>query len=213
MYQLTSQGTQVVIVPKVDRNFLRTSTFSRLSCLLALLQWRLVFQGMKDEILKFSLVICFIVGRNLIFAANFNSELMNNLLRTDSTFDMFVISFSRRWRTKIYLRTFIALADLKTASNHLLIVREWNTGINCFRFSFNLIEAVSFFCEFGSLSYDILGSINLALTRWTFRNGLFSEVFDDALLVKGVRAYQFNRLLMSVDRNKAHYAVTGATFV
>ena len=107
---------------------------------------------MKDEISKFSLVIfCIVVGRNLIIAANFYGDLMNNVkswirrigrvsfcnlgfiiyVFYGSTFGMFVICFSRRRRTRIYLRTFIALADLKTACNHFLIVREW---IDCFIF-------------------------------------------------------------------------------
>ena len=58
-----------------------------------------------------------------------------------------------------------------------------------------------------------MDSINFALTLWTFRNGVFSEEFDDALFVKDVLAYQFDRILMSFDRLKKTYsAVTGDAF-
>lgn len=68
------------------------------------------------------------------------------------------------------------------------------------------------FYKFLSLIFKIIDGINFVLTRWTFRNGLLSEVFDDAFLVKDVLAYQFNCLLMSVDRIKTHYAVIGDAF-
>ena len=93
--------------------------------------------------------------------------------------------------------------------NQILI---FDLSVICTSIRRNLIFENRFY-RFFSLSFKKMDSINFALTLWTFRNGVFSEEFDDALFVKDVLAYQFDRILMSFDRLKKTYsAVTGDAF-